>query len=658
MAAVTTVIFQALRQPVVVGYLVAGMIVGPYTPGILVDASRIHGVSELGVILLMFTLGLEFSIRRLLRLGPRAAFITAVQVGLMLWLGYVCGRALGWSELESIFTGALLSISSTTIVAKAFAEQQVGADLRELALGVLLCEDLVAVIMLAVLTPLGAGAALNAGALEWTGLRLRIFLLVMVGGGILLVPPLVRLVARMGRDETLVVASVGICFGFAMEAERAGYSVALGAFLAGSLVAESGVAERLEELVRPLRDVFAAVFFVSVGMMIDPQLIAAHWHGARAPGRRSDCRQDRRRHAGRDVGRDGGAARRADRIEPRPDWRVLLHHRRRRNRDRRRPRFLYSVAVAVSAVTTFTTPFMIRACGPVGAMIERRAPHALARLQRVYDGWVERVNAGRAAPDGRPGVAAPAFFLLRARSCVAAVVVAIDIAGRPIEKIIIAHGIVPARAATAADLLALAVAVIGMAAMLFGARQLATKARGSSRAGAGGITLQDWERSVMMEILQLAIMVCAGLLLLAVLQPFLQIREGVAIVVLMASAIALVIWRGARRLAASGSSFSRGRVLTLHPSARLRAYLLYEDTRRFPAMAGKAISVELPDELWAGLGEVADALGISSAEEAAVIAIAEWTARRKSEMDDRDPAQRYFVNQALDELAAGADKKK
>ena len=100
----------------------------------------------------------------------------------------------------------------------------------------------------------------------------------IVGGGILLVPPLVRFVARTGRDETLVVASVGICFGFAMEAERAGYSVALGAFLAGSLVAESGVAERLEELVRPLRDVFAAVFFVSVGMMIDPQLIAAHWH--------------------------------------------------------------------------------------------------------------------------------------------------------------------------------------------------------------------------------------------------------------------------------------------------------------------------------------------------------------------------------------------
>ena len=226
-AAVTTIIFHVLRQPVVVGYLIAGMIVGPYTPGILVDANRIHGVSELGVILLMFALGLEFSIRRLLRLGPRAAFITAVQVGLMIWLGYVCGRALGWTELESVFTGALLSISSTTIVAKAFAEQQVGTDLRDLALGVLLCEDLVAVIMLAVLTPLADGAGPSAAALGWTAVRLGGFLLAMIGGGILLIPPLVRFVARTGPDETVVVASVGICFGFAMAAERAGYSVAM-----------------------------------------------------------------------------------------------------------------------------------------------------------------------------------------------------------------------------------------------------------------------------------------------------------------------------------------------------------------------------------------------------------------------------------------------
>ena len=552
-AAVTTVVFHALRQPVVVGYLIAGMIVGPYTPGILVDASRLHGVSELGVILLMFALGLEFSIRRLLRLGPRAAFITAVQVGLMLWLGYVCGRALGWTELESIFTGALLSISSTTIVAKAFGEQEVGASLRELALGVLLCEDLVAVIMLAVLTPVGAGASLSVGALEWTGARLALYLLVTVGGGILLIPALVRFIDKMGRDETLVVASLAICFGSAMAAERAGYSVALGAFLAGSLVAESGKAEHLVELIRPLRDTFAAVFFVSVGMMIDPQLIVSHWQalalltgvliagkivgvtlGAMLAGTTAALAVQTGMSLAQigefsfiiaGVGVSTGAA----------------HD------------FLYTVAVAISAITTFTTPFMIRACAPVGAIVERRAPHALARLQRVYDGWVERVSAGHAVTDDRPGIAVPAFFLVAGAICVAAVVIAIDVAERPLEKIIIAHGIAPAHAAMVGDLLALAVAVIGTAAMLFGARQLAARLADHRAPAARGTTLQDWERAVMMEILQLAIMVCAGLLLLAVLQPFLQIREGVAIVVLMGSAIALVIWRGARRLATAGS---------------------------------------------------------------------------------------------------------
>jgi CPA2 family monovalent cation:H+ antiporter-2 len=550
-AAATTVIFHVLRQPVVVGYLVAGMVVGPYTPGLFVDMSRIHGVSELGVILLMFALGLEFSIRRLLRLGPRAAFITAVQVGLMIWLGYVCGRAMGWTELESIFTGALLSISSTTIVAKAFSESRVGADLRELALGVLLCEDLVAVIMLAVLTPLGEGATLNAGALEWTALRLAIFLIAMVGGGRLVIPPLMRFVVRMGRDETLVIASVGICFFLAMTAERAGYSVALGAFLAGSLVAESGQIERLEDLVRPLRDVFAAVFFVSVGMLIDPSVLVAHWQGvALLVGILA---------VGKIVGVTLGAILAGT---PAPlavqtgmslaqigEFSFIIagigvetgaaHG------------FVYSMAVAVSAVTTFTTPFMIRACGPVGAMVESRVPRALARLQRVYDGWVERVNAARAVTDGRPGVAAPVFFLVAGAVCVAAVVIAIDVAGRPIEQAIVASGIMAARAAIVADLLALAVVVVGTAAMLFGAHQLAARLANHRPAAAASGALHDWERSVMVEILQLAIMVCAGLLLLAVLQPFLQIREGVAVVTLMASAIALVIWRGARRLAAS-----------------------------------------------------------------------------------------------------------
>jgi len=339
-----------------------------------------------------------------------------------------------------------------------------------------------------------------------------------------------------------------------MEAARAGYSVALGAFLAGSLVAESGVAGHLEELVRPLRDVFAAVFFVSVGMMIDPGLIAAHWQAlALLVGMLV---------AGKIVGVTTGALLAGT---PAPlavqtgmslaqigEFSFIIagvgvetgaaHP------------FLYAVAVAVSAITTFTTPFMIRASEPVGAMIEQRAPHALARLQRVYDLWVERVNAGRAGTDIRLGAAAPLFFLIAGGVCVAAVVLAINFFGRPIQREMLALGLAPVRTALASDLLAMAVAVIGMAAMLFGARQLAARlADHRAPAAAGGaVTLQDRERGVMMEILQLAIMVCAGMLLLAVLQPFLQIREGVSVVMVMVCAIAFVLWRGARRLTAAG----------------------------------------------------------------------------------------------------------
>ena len=313
-------------------------------------------------------------------------------------------------------------------MAKAFAEQQVGADLRELALGVLLCEDLVAVIMLAVLTPLGAGAGLNAGALEWTGLRLGIFLLAIVGGGILAdsatgavgrADGQRRDDGRRQRRDLLWLRDGG----------RAGRLLGRAGRLPGRFAGGGvgrGRAPR-PSWSAPLRDLFAAVFFVSVGMIIDPQLIVAHWHalallvgvlivgktvgvtlGAMLAGTPAPLAVQTGLSLAQigefsfiiaGVGIQTGAA----------------HN------------FLFSVAVAVSAITTFTTPFMIRACGPVGAMIERRAPHALARLQRVYDGWVERVNAGRCRSGWPPGRCGAGFFLVAGALCVAAVVIAVDI---------------------------------------------------------------------------------------------------------------------------------------------------------------------------------------------------------------------------------------
>ncbi len=371
-AALTSVLFQALHQPVVVGYLIAGVIVGPHTPLVLADAGRIHTLSELGVILLMFALGLEFSVRKLIRLGPTSGFITALQVGLMLWLGYMCGRALGWSQVECVFTGALLSISSTTIVAKAFEEEHVAPNLRELATGVLLAEDLTAVVELAVLTALASGATVSTAMVARTVATLGLFLVALVGVGIVVIPPAMRLIVRLDRPETILVASIGICFAFAIIAEHAGYSVALGAFLAGSLVAESGEIHRIEHLVAPVRDMFGALFFVSVGMMIDPALIVAHWPalmlltaavvfgkviGVSFAASLSGIGVRTSVQAGMSLAQIGEFSFIIASVG------LAMHA----TRD-----LIYTLAVAVSAITTFLTPFMIRSSGPAASGSGRR----------------------------------------------------------------------------------------------------------------------------------------------------------------------------------------------------------------------------------------------------------------------------------------------
>src|SRR4051812_10305385 len=276
-AAVTTVVFQRLRQPVVLGYILAGLLVGPHVPVPLVaDSATVHGLSELGVILLLFTIGLEFTIGKLLRVGVAAAIVAIVEISVQIVLGDVSGHLFGWSARESLYAGAMLAISSTTIIAKAFNELRIGGRLRELVFGVLIVEDLIAILLLAALTTISAGT-LSASQLGMTAARLALFLAVVVGLGLLIVPRLVRATVRLDRPETTAVACVGICFAFALLAQRFGYSVALGAFVAGSLVAESGEGARIEHLLEPVRDLFAAVFFVSVGMLIDPALVRANW---------------------------------------------------------------------------------------------------------------------------------------------------------------------------------------------------------------------------------------------------------------------------------------------------------------------------------------------------------------------------------------------
>jgi CPA2 family monovalent cation:H+ antiporter-2 len=236
-AAVTTLVFQRLRQPVILGYILAGLLVGPYVPFPLVaDKQTIEAFSELGVILLLFGIGLEFTLQKLIRVGAAAAIVAIVEISVQIILGDVAGHLFGWTSREALFAGAMMAMSSTTIIAKAFDELRVGGRVRELVLAVLIVEDLVAIVLLAAFATLSAGT-LTAAQIGSTVARLGIFLAIVGAAGLLIIPRLVRTIVRLERPETTAIACIGICFAFSLLAQRFGYSVALGAFVAGSLVA-------------------------------------------------------------------------------------------------------------------------------------------------------------------------------------------------------------------------------------------------------------------------------------------------------------------------------------------------------------------------------------------------------------------------------------
>jgi monovalent cation:H+ antiporter-2, CPA2 family len=549
-AALISVIFQALRQPVVVGYLVAGMLIGPHVPfPLFADSGRIHILSELGVILLMFALGLEFSVRRLARLAPTAGFITVVQVGLLMTLGYEVGRAFGWSELEGIFTGAIVAISSTTIVAKAFAEEKVDQGLSELVFGVTLFEDLAAVIILAVLTAIATGAGLSVRMIAVTVGQLVFFLAALIGAGLLIVPRAIRLAARFERNETLTVASVGICFAVAMIADLAGYSVALGAFLAGVLVAESGHAPQIEHLVAPLRDIFGAIFFVSVGMMLDPRVLADHWPelivlvtivlvgkiigvgvGAMLSGAST-----------RSAVQAGMAMAQIGEFSFIIAGTGLEHG--------ATHKFLYSLAIAVSAITTFTTPFMIRASDRVGRIIDTHLPRSVGILQSIYDSWAEQM---RARPHPRDYRGAIAFIVLAMGAVVAVAITYAIFADRLHAMIVALTGLSTGTATILIKAAALGLAAVPCVAIWRGAHRLARRIASNVSAAPGpsavGTETDPTGSNLLAGICEIAIIFGAVTVLLAIIGPFMCVIDGVAVMLIAMSGLAIMIWRSARHL--------------------------------------------------------------------------------------------------------------
>src|SRR5262245_48760826 len=230
-AALVTILFHRLKQPVVLGYILAGVIIGPHTPPfpLIHDEETIKTLSELGIILLLFSLGLEFSLRKLKAVGGTAFIAAFLEILLMAWVGYEIGRLFGWTVMDSIFLGAMLSISSTTIIVKALAELgKTKEKFAQLIFGILIIEDILAIAMIALLSGIAMTGSLQLTDVGKTLGKLSLFLVVSLVAGLLMIPRLLGYVARFKSNEMLLITVLALCFGFSMLAEKLGYSVALG----------------------------------------------------------------------------------------------------------------------------------------------------------------------------------------------------------------------------------------------------------------------------------------------------------------------------------------------------------------------------------------------------------------------------------------------
>jgi CPA2 family monovalent cation:H+ antiporter-2 len=552
-AAITTVIFQRLRQPVVLGYLLAGAIVSPHTPlPLFADDDMIHALAELGVILLMFSLGLEFSLRRLIQVGPSAGVVAVIQCTLMLWLGYVVGQLFGWTRMESLYTGALIAISSTTIIVKAFEEQQVRGPLTQIVFGILIIEDLIAIFLLAVLTTLSKGDELTAGGLLSTTGTLAAFLAVTLGGGLLIVPRLMRAIVRLERPETTVVASIGLCFGCALLASEAGYSVALGAFLGGALVAESGTGKTVEHLIEPVRDVFAAIFFIAVGMLINPAVLAEHWAAILAItvvvvlGKLVGVAVGVFL-AGRDVRTAVQAGMSLAQIGEFSFIIAAVGL-----STGATGAFLYPIAVAVSAFTTLLTPWLIRASSPTAIYIDARLPHSIQTFAALYGSWLEEIRTRPREPSVGRTLRRMVRRIAVDGACLAAIVIATavwggDAASAVRERAPIADHFTWVAVLVAAVALALpfCIGLVRSTAAL--AQDLATAAfpRTVDRTD-----LADAPRRVLVVAIQLGILLAVGVPLVTVTQPFLPPGPSAAVLIALLIMAGLALLRSAGNLQA------------------------------------------------------------------------------------------------------------
>ena len=279
-AGLVTLIFKRLGQPLVLGYIVAGFMAGPhmpYTPSVT-DTSSIQSWADIGVIFLMFTLGLDFSFKKILKMGPKPIFAACMIVFCMMSVGNVAGFLFGWNSMDRLFLGGMLAMSSTTIIYKAFDDLALRSQkFSSEVLSVLVLEDILGILLMVVLSAMAVSRTFEGAQLLGNLLQLSFFLIIWFVVGVYVVPTFLRKSGKWINDETLLIVAIGLCFMLVVMASKAGYSSAFGAFMMGSILAETTEAENVERVVKPLKNLFGAIFFVSVGMLVNPQILMQYW---------------------------------------------------------------------------------------------------------------------------------------------------------------------------------------------------------------------------------------------------------------------------------------------------------------------------------------------------------------------------------------------
>ncbi|MEO8516851.1 MAG: cation:proton antiporter [Flavobacterium sp.] len=394
-AGVAVLLFKKIKQPLVLGYLIAGFLAGNHF-NFFPSVKDIHSVevwAEIGIIFLLFSLGLEFSFKKLMKVGGMASITAITQIVAMITIGYFAGYFMGWGNMNSIFLGVMLSISSTTIILKTFDE--LGVKSQKFAgnvIGALIVQDIVAILMMVLLSTIAVSQKFSGIELLQSVLKLIFFLTIWFMGGIFIIPSILKKAKHLLTDEMLLIISLALCLMMVIFASNVGFSPALGAFIMGSIIAETTQAEHIEHLVKPVKDLFGAVFFVSVGMLIDPHTLLAHalpvailtlivifgqsissTIGTLASGQ--PLKQSIQ--TGMSLSQIGEfsfiIATLGTTLNVTSD-------------------FLYPIVVAVSAVTTFTTPYMVKMGAPVALFLERKLPRKWVKNIEQYSSNADAVK--------------------------------------------------------------------------------------------------------------------------------------------------------------------------------------------------------------------------------------------------------------------------